>query len=236
MTSIFIRSYRGDVPWLNYCLRSIKKYSYGFHEVVIALPIGDESHFDKFDFLGYKVVWVEPNKCTGYLDQQITKTNADLYCDGDEILFIDSDCVATTVFSPNDFKESGKPVQLIRHWSECGTAIIWKLITQKALGIEPPFEHMAVMPLIYSRHTLPLLRDYVQSTHFKTLAEYICEQPHSHFSEFNLMGSFAIRFTPQLYDWRIADIQNDKYFRGIKQYWSHGGLTDEIRSEIESFL
>ena len=237
-TSIFIRTYRGDREWLNYCLRSLEKFASGFHEVVISIPTGDEPHFDLFDFRGANVVWYNDAKCDPYVAQQENKLCADQYCTGQLICFVDSDCFATEPVTPASFcNERGKPIQLLRHWADTGDAKCWLPITAAALGETPTFEHMAAMPLIYDRRTFPLLRDHIAATHKESLREYISKVKDREFSEFNLLGAFALRYTPSFYDWRLADPSTDGYPRSIRQQWSwQKGGVDRHRAEYEEIL
>lgn len=240
-TSIFIRSYRGDRFWLDYCLRSLAKFARGFSEILVVLPKGDEPHFEGTDFRGARIVWWNDLPGDGYMGQQHCKMHADTLTDAEHIVFIDSDCFATCPVCPEDFTTRTvlyphKPFQLIRHWQDVGEAQMWQAIAAKALGYDPLFEHMAAMPLVYDRRTIAECRNYLEATHGKTLGEYIQAQPNREFSEFNILGAFAHRFQPHLYDWRMADPAHDRFPRTIEQRWSWGGLTDEIKTHYEKIL
>jgi len=236
--SIFIRTYRGDREWLNFCLRSLKKYATGFHEVVVVIPKGDEPHFDLFDFHGAKVVWYDDLPIDGYNAQQECKVHADQMCEGQLICFIDSDCFITAPLTPGMFcNERGKPIQLLRHWAEVGDAKCWLPITAAALGETPIFEHMACQGSIYDRTTFSVLRTHMEATHKMTIREYISRVKGREFSEFNLLGAFALRYLPHFYDWRIADPSTDGYPRTIRQQWSwQPGGVDRHRAEYEELL
>lgn len=240
-TSIFIRSYAKDKQWLFYCLRSLAKYAHGFSEIVVAIPRLEESLFEGFEWHGARRLLVNVPDCTGYVAQMVTKMEADLHTDADFIMFIDSDCVAHKTFSPEDFFcESGnqvKPIQLIRHWAGFkDESKKWRAATEKFIGFDPVFEHMATLPLIYDRNSLKLFRDYLAETHHKVLWEYV-KNPATHsMSEFNGLGAFAHRFTPQLYDWRVADPATDGYPRPLHQHWSYGGITAEMEVRFERYI
>jgi len=220
-TSIFIKSWRGDREWLAYCLRSLQKFATGFKETVVAIAELDRPHFEGFNFCGARVVWIdEPDDGRGYVRQQISKVNADQYVDSDIIFYIDSDCFVTQPMKPEDFMPAGKPICLIRHWVDAGSAKAWKPIIQKFLTWEPAFEGMAALPFVIDRRVLPLLREYAQRTHGCPIEDYILSQPGNDFSEFNAMSAFSQRFTPYLYDWRIADPATDGFPRVLTQKWS----------------
>lgn len=233
--SIFVRSYRGDREWLRYCLRALQKRSVGFLETVVCLPEGDQPHFQNFDYMGARVEWYHDVPVEGWLSQQAAKIHADEMCHGDHIMFVDSDTVLTRVASPGEFMSFGKPIALLRHWSEVGEAVMWKDYTDKVLGFEPPFEGMACMPLVHDRRVFPLLRQHVQNAHGKSIREYVGGLTGRFFSEFNTLSAFAHRFTPFFYEWRLCDPATDGYPRIFKQYWSWSGV-DNHRDEIERQL
>lgn len=238
-TSIFVRSYRSDRFWLEYCLRSIAKFASGFEEVIVALPIGDEPHFENYDFRGAKCVWVQDAECHPYVAQQVCKVEADLYCRGTAILYLDSDCFVTAEMRPEMFFSNDKPIQLIRHWESLvdANAQQWKEITESIIGYTPMFESMACHPMIYDRRTLHRLREHIEHTHKKSLREFVKGIQGSRMSEFNALGAIAHRFHPFLYDFRIADPATDGYPRSVTQQWSYkeGGV-ESHRDEYERIL
>lgn len=235
-TSIFIRSYRGDRFWLDYCLRSLKKFAHGFKETVVVLPKGDELHFEGTNFHGARVVWWDDLPGDGYLGQQHCKLHADTMVDSDYIFFVDSDCFAEGKVHPAMYRHGNKPIQLIRHWEHVGEAQMWKPITEKAVKFEPRFEHMAFVPLLYWRKTVEECRKYMEGVHEKTLGKYIQGVGQRDFSEFNALGSFALAFQPHLYEWRLADPANDGVTRVVKQYWSWGGFTEGLEDRFKTIL
>lgn len=236
--SIFIRSYRSDRFWLDYCLRSVAKFAKGFAETVVALPIGDESHFERTEFHGARVVWVQDPNCHPYIGQQVCKIEADSHCKGQKILYLDSDCFLTAKMTPKMFFQGAKTIMLLRHWSVLSdNAKQWHQITRDIMGYEPLFESMACHPMIYDRSTLAMFREHIHHTHKMPLREFVSTIQANRMSEFNALGSFAHRFHPYLYDFRIADPATDGYFRGLIQEWSYqeGGV-DKHREKYERIL
>lgn len=235
-TSIFIRSYRGDRFWLDYCLRSLKKFATGFKETLVVLPKGDEPHFQSTDFRGARVLWWDDLPGDGYMGQMHCKMHADQMLDSDFIYFVDSDCFTQGPATPSDCMSGNKPIQLLRHWEDVGDAKMWKPITERAVKFTPAFEHMALIPLMYHRRTIADARTYMESTHGQSLGAYIQGVPFRSFSEFNAIGAFACRFQPHLYDWRLADPTTDGVPRTIRQHWSWGGLTPDIEAQFNQIL
>lgn len=238
-TSIFIRSYRADRFWLEYCLRSLQKFASGFAEIIVALPLGDEPHFDQYDFRGAKVVWVnDPNECSGYCAQQLSKLNADCYCVGETILFLDSDCFVTGDMRPEMFLRGGRPIQLLRHWGDLPkNAQDWRPITRGIVGFEPQFEYMALHPLIFDRRTFALTRAMIEHTQKKPMSEFVSGIVANRMSEFNALGAVAHRCHPSFYHFEMADPNTDGYPRMVKQQWSYkeGGVENH-KEEYERIL
>lgn len=222
-TSIFIRSWRRDRFWLDYCLRSLERFAHGFVETVVVIPENDKAHFEATDFHGAKVCWVSEKEGTGPLSQQRDKLHADEYCAGDLILFLDSDCFMLKETRPEDFMANGRPIALIRHWADASTAAPWKPITEAFLKFTPSFETMCNLPIIFDRRELPLLRDYCKSIHGgMSIDEYVLSRPRNEFSEFNAVLNFAIRYCPFMHHWQLA-AGNDGFPRDrIVQRWTWG--------------
>jgi len=217
----------------------LDRFAVNFKEVVIAIPTHDEPHFRNTDFHGARVVWdEEPDDGKGYLRQQISKLHADERCKGGAIAFVDSDCFLHQPLSATKLISSGKPKALIRHWADAGNAIAWKGITEKFLTFTACFETMCNHPVVIDRRVFPLFREYAKATHGKTVDEYILSQPANRFSEFNAIMNFAMRFTPYLFDFRIADPERDGFPRAFTQRWTWGKNCDvsQYAEEYERIL
>ena len=232
--SIFIRSYRGDREWLTYCLQALAKRATGFHEVVIALPVGDEPHFINYDFRGHAVHWVHDIAADGYMGQQVCKLEADLYCTGDVILYVDSDCILKRSFNADEMFVNGRIRQLLRFWKDAGTGHIWEPFVSAALGFSARFECMATHPMAYWRDSIKHCREYLNGLH-GSMREYVRTRERREFSEFNVLGNFCHMFEPYRYDWTIADPHTDNYPRPFKQFWSWEGLAKNL-NEVQQIL
>lgn len=236
--SIFVRTFRSDRFWADYMLRSLEKFATGFAEIVVAIPIGDEPHFEHTDFHGARVVWIQDPDCSGYVAQQNCKAEADTHCSGDAILYLDSDCFVTAPMTPEMFMSNGRPIQLLRHWRDMDeNAAQWFEITTGIIGFEPTFESMSCHPIVYDRRTLPLFREHIQHTHKMPLREFVKTIKENRMSEFNAIGALAHRFQPFLYDFRISNPATDGYPRIVKQQWSWNPLgVEPFKEEYEKIL
>lgn len=230
--SVFIRSYRKDFPWLQYCFKSLEMRLHGHLEIILQIPKQDIRYLpvDLYPPQETKIYDTE-EPCNGYVAQQISKVNADALCKGDHILFIDSDCILKEDLDVASFFDNGKPMMLTREWANVGDALCWKAPTEKALGMEAPFEYMACMPLIHDRRACEVTRNRIAGTHKCSANAYIARQ--DTFSEFNAMGAAAAVYLADSYSVRPAQPGTDNYPR-VRQFWSHGGLTPEVMAEINA--
>jgi hypothetical protein len=231
-TSIFIKTWTGDLEWLPYCLQSIYKFGNEFEKIVIASDLSClievQRIVDSYHSPITSVVRVA-DWDNGYIQQQWVKLNADSFTRSDCILFVDSDCVFHTPFSPESFMRDGKPVLLKTKYGNLEGAEVWKDITSSFVGFDVEYEYMRRLPWMYRTSSLTNFKEKYPQTynHLRNLQT-------RYFSEFNALGAFIDRY------------ENGKYFvtdtevwvpdSVAKQYWSWGGITPEIQTEINSFL
>jgi hypothetical protein len=235
--SIFIRTYAKDAKeWLGYCLQSLVERAKGFVEIVVACPVNDkDAVLPVVARFPARLVLVNPVCQSGYIDQQHSKCCADLYISGEYIIHVDSDCVATREFTPEEFfSANGKPKLLVRPWSQAEGAICWRSPTKLVLGVEPPFETMATHPTIHRRETLQNFRSFIERRKGKTFAGYIGSL--ANFSEFNAIGNYAVIHELDNYSIVQCDYGKDGYPRPLRQFWSHGGITPEVAKEMDGIV
>ncbi len=225
--SIFIRSYAKDKEWLRLCLTALSKRLQGQstqpEEIVVAIPKGDRETFSGFPFGKIEVMWVQARHPNPYIDQQITKTLAETYCRGDFILHVDSDSIAREPLDLDDYFIHGRPKLLFRSWDAAGTGICWKDVTTQVLRVEPCFETMPSIGIMYHR-----------STHGVSFDSWVGSV--GNLSEFNAIGNYAHRFTPEAYHFiRAIGPGADGYPRPFRQFYSHNGV-DAHRQEIDEIM
>lgn len=231
-TGIFIKSWLNDLPWLHYALRSINKYARGISEVVVVLDYSCRDKIQQFPGIlpPGMITWhVVSDWENGYIQQQYFKLYADQYVKADNILYVDSDCCFIQDFTEADFMLDGKPVVLRRPYAEAGDAKVWQAITEQALGWDVNFEYMPRLPIMYRRDTLPAFRHMTGG-----LVESLKQMKDRSFSEFNSVGSYIERFEAN--DYAIKDCADYPMKPVLKQGWSWGGLTEDIRREMEAYL
>lgn len=233
-TAIFIRSYHGDFKWLKYCLASIKKYARGFSEVVIVVPISSQRALKTSKLITDEQVYYCRDYANDYLGQQVTKLEAFRYTDAERILFIDSDTVFITETTPETFMRDNKIWLYKTPYLPdiLGQAMCWKQRTEDALSFPVEYEYMRRFPLMYWTDTLKKVESYMLGMG-KPLEKYILSQNGNDFSEFNLIGAYAEKFEGDRY--LFLDTQTEPIIPAVaKQYWSWGGITNEIQAELNA--
>lgn len=230
---IFIRTYSDDLKWLSYSLKSIHKFCTGFRDIIIVIPESQLNLLQGFNLTREKIITCPLYK-DDYLGQQVTKLYADEYSDADYILYTDSDTLFTIPSDAKDFIRDGSPLILKTKYEKAETAIAWKAVTEKALGFKVDFEFMRRLPFCYHSSTLKSLRVYMKEKHGEELEKYIKVQHNRQFSEFNVVGAFADKFEQDKYTFQDTDDGLPTLY--VRQFWSWGGLTQEVMLEIEDIL
>jgi glycosyltransferase involved in cell wall biosynthesis len=225
MVSIFIRTYYKDLKWLEYCLKSIHKNLKGWDEIVVCIPASQKDNLK--NLTAERVVTCKKYK-DDYLGQQVSKLQAHEHCNGDFILFVDSDVVFYEGAHVDDYFKDGKPVILKDKYENVGEAICWKPITEKLFGKEIKYEYMRRAPQLYCKSSLVKI-----NKRFPELERYIVGQPFRAFSEFNALG-FFIESSTEAKKYEFIDLSNEEApITRSKQFWSWSGLTTSERKELE---
>ena len=223
---IFIRSWHGDFNWLEYCLRSIKKYAHGFGKVHICIPSDDITMLPA----GSEEVHLVNRWSDDYIGQQNDKLHCDMYCNAPYVLCMDSDCVLTRDLRPEDLFMQGNPIWLYEAVPHNQSP--WYPITEEALGWMPEFEFMRRHPFVFSRSALRDFRAFMFNRHGESLSNWLKKRPKGRFSEFNAFGAWAYRNYHEHFAWMTPE-EVPCY---VMQKWSWGGLNDEIKKEFEALL
>jgi hypothetical protein len=231
---IVIRSYYKDFGWLRYCLRSIDRFCSDFNRVLVIVPEScrERIHRSPFDGVEFRFC---PNYADDYLGQQVTKLYADTLSDADYILHVDSDCTFKVPARPADFFCEGRPQLMITPNKFFHTNLTWQRSTERALGFAVEYDYMRRHPHIYPRWLYGELRAHIRARHRCELADYILAQGPMGFSEFNAIGALAHRRYPNKFSWQEW-LSRDFDERFCRINWSWGGLTAQIRNELEAIL
>lgn len=239
---IFIKSYPSDFPWLEYCLRSIRKFASGFREVVVVVPkvqvLSEKSWLRASPQV--KVLEAVEYGHDGYLSQQVFKLYADTFTDDtDYILHIDSDTIFTSPVTPETYFTNGKIDWMMTPYALIETP--WQPITEKFLTLlrHPiEFEFMRRAPQMIPRWLYGAIREFCVLEHGCTIDQYIMKQPYRAFSEYNVLGALAYYYHRDKFNWiNTAETPESEWpTLTVLQKYSHGGLTPDIVAEFEQIL
>ena len=240
---IFIRSYRGDLPWLKYSLRSLLRFASGFDSIVLTFPARDWFHFHamigrEFGHIPALKLRAVPWFPNDYIGQQNTKLHADLYTGLDgAITFWDSDAVATGPLRPDLLYDRGKILYLLTPYEalKADAVDVWQKSTEKWLGQPVENEFMRRLPItVYGPH-LTELRQWFRRRHGRPLWRALLSVKGHAFSEFNLMGAWIYQHHRESYRW-LNTLEEQAAPLPCRQFWSWGGFTPEVTAELETLL
>jgi hypothetical protein len=234
-SAIFIRSYWKDLPWLQFCLRSIELYCVGFSEVVVVLPRASRAWLDRNPLPSTVRVKYCPTYADDYLGQQVTKLFADTYVNAEFIVHVDADCIFTRPTRPIDLHPDGRPIVVTKRIAELGRTYPWRTPTEAFLGCEIILDFMQRPPFAYPRWLYPMIREHCLQRHGMPLDRYILSRPPRGFSEFNALGAYAWLHHRSRFDFREAG-SPEAPVPYCDWHWSWGGLTPGIRAAIAERL
>lgn len=223
---ILVASCLRDLPYLEYCIRSIKKFCTGFNKVVLVVADEEAEHFEKFKD-GATVVKTykrHPEQVRWQINAQAMKCMADTFCESDFILTTDSDCVFTEPVTPDDYFVNRKPVMLIERYSNL-PGNPWREPTERALGYPCEWETMRRHPQVNPRRIYADMRERIQNLHGKPFVDYVLAQKADFpwgFSECNTIGSYALHdpYWNGEYHW-VNISKNPRPADKLYQAWSH---------------
>lgn len=235
---ILIFSIVRDIPYLEYCLRSIKKYATGFTGVTIAVPIQEQlefisktAHFPDRLNGTVKFYNAPDNRELWHISHQGEKCRADHYVPGDTdlILFTDSDCIFIAPVSPADYIQDGKPELLIERFDSI-TGNPWQKPTEEILKTTVPHETMRRHPAVHWREMFPEMRKHVETVQGMDFTPFVLTRKPDFpwgISEFCLMGAFILKSL-----WKdkysVIDLTGGNPHppssKKLFQFWSHSPI------------
>lgn len=233
---LFIRSYRRDLEWLRYCLAAIERFCVGFREVVVVVPRASLPWARR---AGVPAAGVRLEVCADvdddYLGQQTTKLIADRYCEAEYVVHVDSDWIFQRPVRPRDLL-AGDRARIRRcPVSRLGRHRPWQLPTERFLGWPVAHDYMHQPPFTYPRWLYEAVREHCRRTHGTDVESYVLACPPRGFSEFNALGGYAHARCEERFEW--IDVGPEPVADPLcRCYWSWGGLTAEVRSQLNDLL
>ena len=242
---ILIPTYHADFIWLDFCVRSVKKFTSGFRNVIIVSDNdGHNVPQSILDIIPVKVIYKDvptkwPHKLKhrpGYLWQQILKLSWMEYTDADAVLVLDSDEMLVKDVNPSTFRDdNGRWRWPYRNWEYADSANMWKIPTQDVLKFEPEYEAMPFAPFILERKMTYKFVEYLKQIHGATdLFNVFFKYNMTLFSEYNAYGSFVLKFGKDVYYPLINNFEHHNSL--LIKSWSYGGVSKEEKEKREKIL
>ncbi len=227
-----IRSYRRDLDWLEWCLRSIERYCTGFRDVIVVVPQSCRDWLARRSLpVGVRAAFCADYRLD-YLGQQVTKLHADRLTDAEYVCHVDSDCVFVRPTRSADLLVGGRPRVHMAAYEALDPHLPWREATERFLGQPVPYEFMRSPPYTFPRWLYPQLRAHALDNHGVNLTEYVLSQAPRGFSEFNALGAYAFWRHRDEFEW--CDTLDPE--PPCRVYWSWAGLDEATCREIEGLL
>lgn len=226
--SIYIRTYKRDIEWLDFCLQSIHRNLKGWDEIVVGVPAGQEDHLR---FLESERKVSCPRFREDYVGQQVAKLQAHRHVRGDYVLFVDSDVVFLPGADVGDFLDGDRPIigkcRYASLAAKGAADVKWQAAVANLFGESPEWEYMRSHgSRLYHTDTLRAF-----AARFPELEAYARGVPKRLFSEFNLLGYFAEQQEPGRY--RFVDVDATALTAPrSRQFWTVDGLTPATLAEL----
>jgi hypothetical protein len=229
-TTVLWRSYDGDAKWLDFTMPKMMERGSGYSDHVV---VGIDNQCTEVKKICDKngVRFVPDNEAAGipdgYINQQYTKLRADQFCDTDYVFYMDSDVECLEEHSVDVLFRNEKPLLLYTDWEDVGDAKCWKAPTAKAIRIDPQYEFMRRIPLLYPTSVVRDCREFMELLHLKTLMQYMNGE--TSISEFNILGAYAWNYRRDLFTWTNT-AHNDFEPIPFKQFWSWGNMKQQLEA------
>lgn len=225
--ALIVRSYAGDFHWLELAAQLMSRYLTGTTERILVTPTGHVPSEQVSACFDRHVFSTEDERCDGYIAQQIDKLTAWRWTSCEHLLYVDSDCMFCEPWNASRKLIGGK-IELYREkWATVASyGHFWQEVIRDYTGIHSEYEYMRCQPIMHHTETLQaMLR------HWPDLLDRARQVTDKRFSEYNCAGIYAAHFDADRYV-----LSEGPFHSPIRAYWSYGGLTDEVRREIEAWL
>ena len=226
--SIFIRTYKRDIAWLDFCLQSIHQNLKGWDEIVVCVPQGQEHHLR---YLTTERKVTSPTFREDYVGQQVSKLQAHHHLNGDYVFFVDADVIFLPGADVASFLKDDRPIiekRLYTSLARAGDAAVkWQKVVTDFFQEAPVWEYMR-------SHGTRLFRvDSLQAfaARFPDLDRYARQVPKRRFSEFNLLGFFEYKYEAAKYCFMDTDRYGERPACS-RQFWTVDGLTPAAVAEL----
>jgi len=247
-------TYKKDLPFFEFSLRSYQKFASGFSYTKVIVPLEDVDAFKAVcDPAGVVVAGIGEPPGKGMLMHMAMQMLGETHfpSDADFIFHIDADCVFNQPTTPRDYLPGDKPLICFREWDALLTrpveqdeiqtfmgftgrtidfnrgAYLWKFAADFALGFASQRQTMTMMPVVHRREVYARARAILQRRFNTDIISHILQGRNEWpqtFCEFETLGAVAHRYFGDRYHWHELYKQGTYPVRNVMQTWSHGGL------------
>jgi hypothetical protein len=257
--TVVYKTYAKDFEWLYYSLQSVKKYVRGIKEVIIYCHdiSRDELYtlVNKIEF-PCRIIPVAYNY-HGYMKQTVVKATCYKDVNTKYICIIDSDIIFHTEFNIKEYiLPSGKiPWHYWNNLQETAAEKIWSIAYESATKTKQNVHYLVNgFPFFFTTDSLKAAADKFYEMHGVDYDTYCMNRCALYkiipgeavtnrfgdlakvFSEFEWLGFYCHNYSEDYifieYNLPIPTNRMNVH----KQFWSHGGLTPNIRTEIEALI
>lgn len=260
--TIVYKTYSNDIKWLKYSLLSVNKFVKDISEIIIYYH--DVCYKELVSMLkeitiNYNIRLLPVNyDIHGYLKQMVVKCMAFNDVNTDYIVFVDSDVIFKSEYTPKLTFENNKInwYTLRKNSSNSNETFwsVWEEALKKMTKQDTKISYMHnSFPFVVKKDTLVKAYNKFLELHsmdYHTFCKFYLDKFHilpsmpisgpngkfkqmsQIFEEFEFIGWYADNFTN---DYNFLDV-NTKNRNYIIQHWSHGGLTSEIEENIKYIL
>ena len=211
-----------ELPWLNACLRSVKKYWKGSISPIVVLTPDCRSQLPSILTELQAYVVFQPLDKHDYI-----RMTADCYLSAPMVLFMDvhelfiRECCLETFTGG-----SHKPLVSVERYStglfrpdadiHCVQARRWTI--DEMLGVLPEFEFTSREPMLFYRSSIRKLRDTIEDKNKRPLKMLMQNVIPAYFSSFNFMAEYCHDREQAAYEWVDSNAPYEcstKHFRGV---------------------
>lgn len=249
-----------DFDWLQWCLRSIRRYCTGFSGVTLAIPDRDAAllqpisneHAKAKSGIPLRVKLFSEPHGKGFLMHEVMMARADELVpkSTDFVLHVDPDVIFKEPVTPAEYVQNGKPVYVWRTYeSLCemreGQKVVsdclqWKNPTEAQLGFEVFGYFMTRHPSGFPVEFYKSYREHIECVQKMPFQNYMLAGRNdfpANRMDFTAMGAYAFQFMHDKFHWIDISDGNHLAPRDKQQcYWSHHGVTPELQKQIEGLL
>jgi hypothetical protein len=249
-----------DFDWLQWCLRCIRRHCTGFAGITLAIPARDAEalkpiaaeHAKAKGGIPLRIRMFNEPPGKGMLMHMVVMGSADEFVPKDttHVLHVDSDVMFKEPVTPSDYFVGDKPVYVWRSYASLsemrGGQVVtsdcaqWKGPTEAQLGLSTDCYGMCRHPVGFPVGFYAPYRNHIAAVHGKPYPEFMLSGRNAFPQDrmdFTAMGAFAHAAMRDKFHWVDISAGNHLAPRDKQKcYWSHGGVTDHIKAEIEGFL